>query len=473
MTSATITPIVRELSWNVNFTVGEKATPSDRFAGIYQVPGKHIVTFRDVCHELWLCFEGILGEQGNSSDNPWANIAFALYDSPESNLSLETRNLSFVTGELLANHVPTLPTSDTQKKNVLTYHIVSHKNCYLPSSPLLKDHLKGKLALEYASFNFRLILTSLQKGVRTTFFMLSGVTILDIYRSSDSKRSQSSSPINESFDSDEEFEDILAPESVKEDLARQTPTSFRDKVLSRGDCCVVSRKGKPWCSAIGISPTIEACHIVPQLHYFLYPVEQAEDNEDKHLTAWTQTWGFGNGILLRKDLRQLFDARAFSIHPQEGTIRVFLPSDELIEFNGKKALLHDDVDRRALRHHYEMCCIENMSALPPDMGGVGSPVISRKRQRTPEDGDLAEEEEEEAEAEAASRGNERGYNKRRRLSECQVVADAESPAQAYYHSADEEDVDGYDQCITPANCREFLEIVNWELRRFRDGQLAS
>ncbi|KAI1737904.1 hypothetical protein F4680DRAFT_450582 [Xylaria scruposa] len=409
MTSATITPIVRELSWNVNFIVGEKATPSDRFAGIYQVPGEHMVTFRDVCHELWLCFKGILGEQGgNSSDNPWANIAFALYDSPESNLSSETQGCAHHFLHVKRRYDPR----------------------YIPYDQRISDPNLALMPLQREGF-------------------------------SHSERSQSSSPIKESFDSDEEFEDILAPESVREDLARQTTTSFKDKVLSRGDCCVVSRKGKSWCSAIGISPTVEACHIVPQLHYDLYPVEQTEDNKGKHLMAWTRTWDFGNGILLRKDLRKLFDARAFSIRPQDGTIRVFLPSDELIEFNGKKALLHDDIDRQAILHHYEMCCIENMSALLPDIG-VGSP-ISKKRQRTPQD-DLAEE------AEAGLGGNKRGY-KRRRFSECQV-SDAESPPQAYYHSADE-DVDGYDQYITPANSREFLEIVNWELRRFQDRRLAG
>ncbi|GAB0138991.1 hypothetical protein EsDP_00007210 [Epichloe bromicola] len=43
-------------------------------------------------------------------------------------------------------------------------------------------------------------------------------------------------------------------------------------------------------------------------------------------------------------------------------IRVFVPYDVLTEYHDKTAILSQSVDRKTLRQHYEMCCIENMAA---------------------------------------------------------------------------------------------------------------
>ncbi|KAI2628417.1 hypothetical protein GGS21DRAFT_242983 [Xylaria nigripes] len=39
----------------------------------------------------------------------------------------------------------------------------------------------------------------------------------------------------------------------------------------------------------------------------------------------------------------------------------------LARFNGQKASVRATVDRKALQHHYEMCCIENMAAERPSL----------------------------------------------------------------------------------------------------------
>ncbi|KAJ4175597.1 hypothetical protein NW755_014845 [Fusarium falciforme] len=61
----------------------------------------------------------------------------------------------------------------------------------------------------------------------------------------------------------------------------------------------------------------------------------------------------------------MFDTRLFRIHPKTLRIRVFIPYDVLLEYHGRIAKVPRSVDRAALRHHYEMCCIENMAAKMP------------------------------------------------------------------------------------------------------------
>jgi hypothetical protein len=145
-----VTPGMRAAGWNVLFTIGPGKDPC-AFAGIYQVVGSNLVTFRHVCGELRLCFElpnditrgesGSNSESGSNDDNLWDSVAFALADRPD--LSLEMRGLSVVHGELLDKPVPSLPPVHPKQQDILTYHIVFHKSCdILPSKPL-SFHLKS------------------------------------------------------------------------------------------------------------------------------------------------------------------------------------------------------------------------------------------------------------------------------------------------------------------------------------------
>lgn len=134
-------------------------------------------------------------------------------------------------------------------------------------------------------------------------------------------------------------------------------------------------------------PALQACHIIPQQHYHLYPDNRyqglADDGDDVELSperlkqAWTNTWSNRNAILLMSHLHELFDARLFYIHPDTHRIRAFVPYDVITKFNGQEADLPAIVDRKALRHHYEMSCIENMAAQMPLMS-LDSPNISSK-----------------------------------------------------------------------------------------------
>ncbi|EXK25118.1 hypothetical protein FOMG_18203 [Fusarium oxysporum f. sp. melonis 26406] len=101
-----------------------------------------------------------------------------------------------------------------------------------------------------------------------------------------------------------------------------------------------------------------------------------EESNRRLKEAWQSTWNPRNGILLMKNLHEFFDARLFSIHPYTHRIRVFVPYDALTKFNGKKASVHTTIDRKALRHHYTMSCIENMAAGRPILDVI-SPSTSR------------------------------------------------------------------------------------------------
>ncbi|KAM0417403.1 hypothetical protein ACHAPT_012638 [Fusarium lateritium] len=185
-------------------------------------------------------------------------------------------------------------------------------------------------------------------------------------------------------------------------------------------------------------------------------------------------------------LHDLFDARLFSIHPDTHRIRAFVPYDVVTEFHGRKAFLPPVVDREALRHHWDMCCIENMAALAPypdimplDTSGVatsgtGTPFSARtdlpitpkpgddvstgdpsKKSRPaprPQDQDLAPGQNDTGEACVDEGCN----GKRRRLHDgCHDFVHAEL----------------FDSHVTAWNSRRFLADVNWELQKFKASEL--
>lgn len=58
-------------------------------------------------------------------------------------------------------------------------------------------------------------------------------------------------------------------------------------------------------------------------------------------------------------LHKCFDARLISIHPETHLIRAFVNYDVITDFHGQKATLPRNIDKRALQHHWDMCCLEN------------------------------------------------------------------------------------------------------------------
>ncbi|KAI0435500.1 hypothetical protein F4803DRAFT_545378 [Xylaria telfairii] len=166
-------------------------------------------------------------------------------------------------------------------------------------------------------------------------------------------------------------DDAVFPESIiTETEARPIINEFRKAILTTGQTkCAISHKQGAWWPGGGMGIVMEAAHIVPQVHWSKYPTRNqavaALDDCVALRDAWEATWHMSNGLLLSVQIYQLFNARIISIEPTTKRIRVFMPCDVLVEYHGKHALLPKDVSVSALRYHYDMCCIENMTAKKP------------------------------------------------------------------------------------------------------------
>ncbi|RGP74086.1 hypothetical protein FSPOR_1781 [Fusarium sporotrichioides] len=322
--TTSVTPPMRVHGWNVHLVAGDD---DFHFAGLYQVPGSNLITFRDVINEMRLCFD-IPGEE-----DLWETMAFMLVDSPD---DVKRKLPSLVADEDLALPVPGLAGSSPKVQRIVTYHVILHKPCDISYDKPLQDHLKA---------------------------------------SQSPKRRRSNSFSSTTDGEQEDIKNLHVPlqMDLSAEEARETAETFRHDCLIHADRCAISGKGQSWCIIPSTGPGLHACHIVPQHHFYVYPrhdqktaTEAEVEIDDERLDqAWAETWSGKNGILLMNDIRQLFEARLISIHPDTYKIRAFVPYDVITDFHGKKANIARKVDKLALRHHYEMSCIENMAAQMP------------------------------------------------------------------------------------------------------------
>lgn len=320
-----------------------------------------------------------------------------------------------------------------------------------------------------------------------------------------SRANDISNPLTDSG-GDDDLTSLVTPPASDLTLAasRQAMARFREAGLVGSVVCAVTGKGRSWCACPPMGPALQVCHIVPQQHYHVYPLpgDSGADNRNSPRLlreAWERTWSASNAILLLSHLHEAFDSRLFSIHPDTMRIRVFVPYDVLIEYHDRKAVLPRSVDRKALQHHYEMCCIENMAAertlsepilisaadsgsitasplqFRPGALGVLAPVVAAqlpssnrgqalKRSR-PYDLREACSYIEKAESLCSLPPwsgrfwDGEGWSDRSSRKRCKL-ADEENAE--VLHRYDESQWEG---CITPWNASSFLADVNWELQR--------
>ncbi|KAM3431649.1 hypothetical protein NHJ13734_007201 [Beauveria thailandica] len=379
MSSAVSAPM-RTAGWNVRLTIGTRDRPHE-FAGVYQNPRAPTLTFADICAELALCFKlpGAQSDTRQNSDDTvdsWANsVAFALTDAPED--ADATSYPSFITRESLHKVMPGLSSPSMRQPRTVTYHIVLHRSCILTAG-LLEDHLQAQCAHylpEPRRFRHPSYLPYNKTPSDPRLNMMPLRRKLKARSQSPPKRTSGSTSPNKQGDGepDNDYADMIAPASLDIDLdaANKKVNEFRMACIAQATCCAVSGDGEPWSLIQHIGPGVQACHIVPQQHYHLYPMEHddgndaSQDSARRLCQAWHMTWSADNGILLMKHLHDFFDTRLFSIHPTTLRIRVFVPYKSLEPYHGKKAQVARSVDRMALRHHYDMCCIENMAAKRP------------------------------------------------------------------------------------------------------------
>lgn len=59
-------------------------------------------------------------------------------------------------------------------------------------------------------------------------------------------------------------------------------------------------------------------------------------------------------------LHKCLDDRIISIHPETRRIQAFADYDILTQYHDQLAHLPANIDSKALRHHWDKCCLENM-----------------------------------------------------------------------------------------------------------------
>lgn len=123
---------------------------------------------------------------------------------------------------------------------------------------------------------------------------------------------------------------------------------------------------------------LEAYHIVPPEYFSIYPVGSstgatASGSRGSVPAAFDQIWTPAkNAILLLPHIYGLFRARLIAVHPETLRIRTFSPCELVDQYNGSLAKFGAgcEPDREALRWHWNMCVIENVTAkvsLPPSL----------------------------------------------------------------------------------------------------------
>ncbi|GAB0136005.1 hypothetical protein EsDP_00004323 [Epichloe bromicola] len=390
MSNAAITSQLRALGWNVHILCGPEG---DRFAGVFHPPGSNSLTYRDIVDELRLCFDipTDSGAEDEDRANPWHDIAFGYGISTGGNLqpagedasTTSNTSLRIISGQHLGGIISTPAgdeSSDPGRPAIVCLHAFRHTECRIGHTEPVSVHLREGCAKHIAYPSLHRDERYLPPGKASGDPHFAQLPYRKTRRStrssqSPSKRSASGSasppkdpPSYSDAGVSEDVANMVAPPAVKISLeqARQTMAAFRTSCLAGSTKCAVSGKGRSWYMNPNVGPGIQACHIVPQQHYNVYPVPdsfgESQYSPRRLREAWNRTWSAENSLALFSHFHDFFDNRLFSIHPETLQIRVFVPYDVLLEHHGSTAQLSPMVDRKALRHHYDMCCIENMAA---------------------------------------------------------------------------------------------------------------
>ncbi|KAM3526396.1 hypothetical protein MY4038_006860 [Beauveria bassiana] len=392
MTTAAVTPAMRSLGWNIKLLIVSDDPP---FAGVFQPARNVFITFRDIVDEIRLSFEF-----PHESSDVLSQVAFGLFDMLHV-AEDECPAPKFVHSTGLDQLVPALPDlrpDALEDRAILQYQVFKHHACTLTADEPFQCHVEAGCAQHLSQPVRRMEPRYLppKKASNDPRFATYPLrkTIRGRKSASPSKRSASGSMSPhkdaETDQADEDLASMVAPPecNISDERAKATMANFLSSFLASAKYCAVTGMGRSWYNNITVGPALQACHIVSQLHYHTYPLPQADAdgaqdggeaaNPHQLEQAWVSTWAPENAILLFSHLHEMFDQRLFSIHPETLQIRVFMPYDILLVYHGVKAKVQRRVARAALRHHYDMCCIENMAArgrfveqLPPT-GSVAS-----------------------------------------------------------------------------------------------------
>ncbi|KAH9907245.1 hypothetical protein F4778DRAFT_528813 [Xylariomycetidae sp. FL2044] len=336
-TMSSITQTQRELGWNIRLFLGSGINSS--FAGFYQQDD--FLTVGRVCRDIDLCF--------TSPDNAWSR---ALLDQKTGSIIV-----------LSVDDTSIFPTPPPREHRNY-YYVFHNPTCANEAKPhglessciTLAERPQQRFDNRYLPIGYEpsdgVLRTVPLRGKKRP-------------RTPSASPKRSISPPKGTHDAG--VEDDFPESIISEEEARPIINEFCKSILAAGQTrCAISQKGGAWWPGGGIGMVMEAAHIVPQVHWSKYPTRDqgVADLHDRLALkdAWEATWHMSNGLLLSIHIHRLFDARLISIDPTTRRIRVFMPCDFISEYHGREAILPEDVSMSAIRHHYDMCCIENMSA---------------------------------------------------------------------------------------------------------------
>ncbi|KUI74466.1 hypothetical protein VM1G_10187 [Cytospora mali] len=339
----------RQRSWNVRIYIKDS-----QFAGVYQRNDQ--LSIADIAYELDLCFIF-------DTHEGWQQALLPRGTASHSIIILDRQD-----------RLP-FPTPDTVRDYDFIFHsssLCAHGDLHSLSDPCVQ---RAKMPMLRVDPRY-LEIGKQSQDERLSTAPLRRIAGLKRRSTSISSLSQSatSSPLRTSRD-----EPILSPTRtsgdepipqtiIEQSYARSLINSFRSDTLANSSTCVITGKGKLWFDSGNAGPGIEVAHIIPQIHWNTYPLDPDlydgrqmanPDDASELKSSWEATWDVRNALTMKNDLHRCFDARLLSIHPETHIIRAFVNYDIITDFHGQKAKIPSTVDSRALRHHWDMCCLEN------------------------------------------------------------------------------------------------------------------
>lgn len=267
----------RSRGWNTKFFVGSRA-----FAGVYQ--RDDFLTVGDVARDLDLCI--VFQIQDGSADD-WQPVL--LPQRPAS----DPRPLGHIVLDQSDNSPFPAPRVDSQYTYLFHSatlcrqpHTPASRCYHQPQKPTRRFHPRYAAIGKRPPANGRLVMAPLRSCKGTKRTSSSSPTL---------SRNPSMSGLSvSSLPSEIENEEIPVA-VVKTETARALMAPFRANILDANSICAISGEGKSWLS--GLTGTgLEAAHIVPQLHWSVYPIASVPGNssDSEHMDrleeAWRQTW---------------------------------------------------------------------------------------------------------------------------------------------------------------------------------------
>lgn len=285
-----ITREQRSRGWNIKFFIDK-----DAFAGIYQ--RDDLLTIGDVARDLELC---VVFKDIGDDDDEWRPTLLPR-TQPNETVDNTTPHVPILLDKTNTQPFPD-PSTGVTKYNFFFHsarccdvpdgqpHGLGAPCCHRPPLPMRRYDARYAPINKPSNTSCKLI-TAPVRGAKSLKRRSSSSPSLS--RNPSAASSQSADDADPSVD-DAEIPVSVIPAATGRSIIR----SFRPSVISATSVCAISGTGKSWIDALP-GTGLEAAHIVPQVHWSVYPTTDAPrlanrepSNEDRPQLemAWRRTW---------------------------------------------------------------------------------------------------------------------------------------------------------------------------------------